>query len=105
MFRKVIPFQLGSLFKLHHLDLHGNTYFDSVPIKRLYVDNLDWLSNLTSLTYLDMTTTDFSRAIHWIITITSLPTLAYVALAECQLSTITLFHSVINSSTSIATFF
>ncbi|CAL9115852.1 unnamed protein product [Musa textilis] len=48
MFDGLIPPQFGNLSKLHHLDLGG--WYDN----RLQVDDLDWLSRIPSLKYLDM---------------------------------------------------
>ena len=54
----VIPHQLGNLSKLHYLDI-GNSY--NHPIKSLNVEDLEWISGLSFLEYLDITNVNLSR--------------------------------------------
>ncbi|XP_065008860.1 receptor-like protein EIX1 [Musa acuminata AAA Group] len=60
MFDGLIPPQLGNLSNLHYLDLQGWYYDDFLP-----VDDLDWLSRIPSLKYLDMSNLDLSKATYW----------------------------------------
>ncbi|KAL6320751.1 hypothetical protein AAG906_008751 [Vitis piasezkii] len=51
-FGGVIPHQLGNLSKLHYLDV-GNSYYDHR--NSLNVEDLEWISGLSFLEFLDMT--------------------------------------------------
>ncbi|URD76412.1 LRR receptor-like serine threonine-protein kinase [Musa troglodytarum] len=79
MFDGLIPPQLGNLSNLHYLDLHGwYRYY-------LHVDNLDWLSRIPSLKYLDMSFVNLSKTINWFHVINSLPTLEELYLSDANL--------------------
>ncbi|URD72926.1 LRR receptor-like serine threonine-protein kinase [Musa troglodytarum] len=74
MFDGPIP-QFGNLSNLHYLDLH-------CFLRDLYVDNLDWLSRIPSLKYLDMSSVDLSKATNWFHVINSIPTLEVLRLSN-----------------------
>ncbi|KAJ9679405.1 hypothetical protein PVL29_021362 [Vitis rotundifolia] len=71
-FGGLVPPQLGNISKLRHLYLGGNG---------LYIENLSWISHLSSLKYLDMDGIDLHRGRHWLEPIGMLPS----PLADCQL--------------------
>ncbi|PRQ18689.1 putative leucine-rich repeat-containing, plant-type, leucine-rich repeat domain, L [Rosa chinensis] len=52
-----VPPQLGNLSNLHTLDLSMNQYVS--------FQNLEWLSHLSSLRYLNMTRLNLSEAVNW----------------------------------------
>ncbi|CAL9174679.1 unnamed protein product [Musa hybrid cultivar] len=70
MFDGPIPPQFENLSNLNYLDLHG-WYDDDF----LHVDDLDWLSRIPSLKYLDMSFVNLSEATNWFYIINSIPTL------------------------------
>ncbi|CAL9115692.1 unnamed protein product, partial [Musa textilis] len=78
MFDGLIPPQLGNLSNLHYLELGG--WFGYL----LHVD-LDWLSRIPSLKYLDMSLVDLSRATNWFHVINSIPTLEELYLSDANL--------------------
>ncbi|CAL9186687.1 unnamed protein product, partial [Musa hybrid cultivar] len=80
MFDGPIPPQFENLSNLHHLDLHG-WYFDDF----LHVDNLDWLSRIPSLKYLDMSNLDLSKATNWFHIVNSISTLEVLRLSDADL--------------------
>ncbi|XP_064955664.1 receptor-like protein EIX1 [Musa acuminata AAA Group] len=76
MFYGLVPPQLGNLSNLYHLDLGGLF---------LHVDNLDWLSRIPSLKYLDMSYVNLSKATNWFYIINSIPTLEVLHLSYADL--------------------
>nr|XP_009394669.1 PREDICTED: probably inactive leucine-rich repeat receptor-like protein kinase At3g28040 [Musa acuminata subsp. malaccensis] len=79
MFDGLIPPQLGNLSNLHYLDLQGWHYDD------LHVDNLDWLSRIPSLKYLEMSYVKLSKATNWFYIINSISTLEVLHLIYVDL--------------------
>nr|XP_018678818.1 PREDICTED: receptor-like protein 12 [Musa acuminata subsp. malaccensis] len=79
-FDGLIPPQLGNLSNLHYLDLHG-WYYDDF----LHVDDLDWLSRIPSLKYLDMSYVNLSEATNWFYIINSISTLEVLHLIYVDL--------------------
>ncbi|THU62276.1 hypothetical protein C4D60_Mb01t03420 [Musa balbisiana] len=77
-FDGLIPPQLGNLSNLHYLDLQGWYGY-------LHVDDLDWLSRIPSLKYLDMSNLDLSKATNWFYVINSIPTLEVLRLSYADL--------------------
>nr|XP_009394675.1 PREDICTED: putative receptor-like protein kinase At3g47110 [Musa acuminata subsp. malaccensis] len=79
IFDGLIPPQLGNLSNLHYLDLQAWNY------DLLHVDNLDWLSRIPSLKYLDLSYVDLSKATNWFYVINSIPTLEVLRLSHADL--------------------
>ncbi|WCJ20480.1 Receptor-like protein EIX2 [Euphorbia peplus] len=90
-FGGMIPHQLGNLSNLHYLNL-GNMY-------DLHVENLDWISSISSLEFLDMSRVDLSRSFDWLKVMNSLPSLLELHLYGCRLTN--LLPSVNSSSLSV----
>ncbi|XP_009375566.2 receptor-like protein EIX1 [Pyrus x bretschneideri] len=88
-----IPPQLGNLSSLYTLDLAWN-----------YVtfENLEWLSHLSSLRYLNMLYLNFSKVVNWPESISKLPSLVELHLSSCNLPNVELSSlSFVNSSNSL----
>ncbi|CAO2832208.1 unnamed protein product [Amaranthus hypochondriacus] len=116
-----IPTFIGSLSKLEHLNLSyanfigeipeqlGNlshlTFLDLSYITDLYAYSLQWLSHLTLLKDLDLSTTYLIENNDWFQAINNLPFLRTLHLDWCDLpSTICTPFSFINSSSNLAVF-
>ena len=76
-FGGVVPYQLGNLSTLLYLDLGYNDW--------LYVENLDWISHLFFLKYLDMEGVDLHREVHWLESMSMIPSLSKLILSRCRL--------------------
>ena len=76
-FGGLVPHQLGNLSTLRHLDLGHNN--------GLYVENLGWISHLAFLKYLGMNGVDLHREVHWLESVSMLPSLSELHLSECDL--------------------
>ncbi|KAM7497433.1 hypothetical protein LguiA_021847 [Lonicera macranthoides] len=85
-FSGMIPPDFGNLSNLHVLDLH------SIDYPFTWVSDLNWLSGLSSLKFLDLTRVNLSLATtHWLQALNALPSLLELHLAETELQTIPLF--------------
>lgn len=75
-----VPHQLGNLTDLHTLDLSSNI--------NLVVKNLDWLSSLSSLRYLNLSGLNLSKVVDWPQSINKLPNLLELQLSSCSLTNV-----------------
>ncbi|XP_073112399.1 receptor-like protein EIX1 [Elaeis guineensis] len=83
-----IPRQIGNLSSLHHLSLQANAFFyderhwnfEACPIA-LHADDLQWLSQISSLRYLDLSAVDLSKASNWLHEINMHPSLLVLKLS------------------------
>ncbi|KAL5737674.1 hypothetical protein ACOSP7_030435 [Xanthoceras sorbifolium] len=76
-FQGMIPQQLGNLSNLQYLDLQSEFY--------TYVENLRWITGLSLLKHLDLSSVNLSKASHHWAMINSLPFLEVLRLSYCQL--------------------
>ena len=90
-----IPHQLGNLSLLQNLYLHDN------DLK--IVENLEWLSRLSLIENLDLSSTNLSVANDWLEVVSHLPKLSQLKLGSCDLPPVTDFSSLpqINFSKSL----
>ncbi|CAL9042510.1 unnamed protein product [Musa banksii] len=79
MFDGLIPPQLGNLSNLHYLDLGGCRHSD------LRADDLDWLSQIPSLKYIDMSFVNLSKATNWLHQVNWIPSLNVLRLKWANL--------------------
>ncbi|KAL3574879.1 hypothetical protein D5086_022980 [Populus alba] len=93
-FTETIPFQLANLSRLQSLDLSYS--FDGS------VENLDWLSHLSSLERLDLSGSNLSKVNDWLQVITNLPRLKELRLNQCSLPDIIPSPPFVNSSKFLA---
>ncbi|KAL2967295.1 hypothetical protein AAZX31_16G167000 [Glycine max] len=77
-----IPSQIGNLSNLVYLDL-GGYYTDLKP--PLFAENVEWVSSMWKLEYLDLSKANLSKAFHWLHTLQSLPSLTHLYLSHCTL--------------------
>ncbi|ONK64075.1 uncharacterized protein A4U43_C07F21830 [Asparagus officinalis] len=83
LFTGKVPHQLGSLTNLQYLDL--SWHYNRPPYRN--VDNIDWLSNLSSLQYLDMSGINLTK-VDIFNAITKLSSLSVLHLSNCNLKSI-----------------
>ncbi|CAN0863306.1 Receptor-like protein EIX2 [Linum grandiflorum] len=82
-FSGAIPYnQFGNLSKLRYLNLQGN------PGANLYLENLDWVSSLSYLKFLDLSYVDLSVVKNWLTVLNKVPSLEELHLSNCQLPSI-----------------
>jgi len=79
---KTIPSQIRNLSRLIYLNLRGPSYAD----KAFIYENVDWLSILSELQYLDLGGADLSQSFHSLHTLQALPSLMHLYLSRCTLS-------------------
>ncbi|XP_059461045.1 receptor-like protein EIX1 [Corylus avellana] len=72
-----IPHQLTNLSNLHSLDI-GYLF--------VQVDNLEWLSHLSLLEFLDLSYVNLSKASNWLQVMNMLPSLSELHLSSCELN-------------------
>ncbi|XP_076914732.1 receptor-like protein EIX2 [Bidens hawaiensis] len=98
-FRGAVPHHLGNLSRLQYLDLRRtlvihNTYSDHQTIPDYYfgsaptvhkMDNLRWVTSLSSLTHLDFSGITIGDDIDWFHPINSLSSLITLNLADCDI--------------------
>ncbi|XP_048333666.2 receptor-like protein EIX1 [Ziziphus jujuba] len=95
-FGGVIPYQLGNLSNLHYLNLLSN-------YPTMKVNNLQWVSSLVLLQFLDMSWVNLSKAYNWVDVLNMLPSLMELRLSGCELGHSSPHLSMINF-TSLAIF-
>ncbi|PWA91846.1 Leucine-rich repeat-containing protein [Artemisia annua] len=117
-FSGVIPRSIGSLTKLEVLDLSDTSFYGTIPtefgnltnlvflylysLRGCTVENLDWLSSLSSLTALYMDGTSLAKANNWVNVIIGLQNLEELSLVGCDLSKVMHpYSSSVNSSLSL----
>jgi Leucine-rich repeat (LRR) protein len=71
-----ITHQLANLSNLHSLNIQCFS---------LQVDNLQWLSHLSLLEFLDLSMVNLSKASNWIQVMNTLPSLSKLCLSSCEL--------------------
>ncbi|TKY45188.1 leucine-rich repeat receptor protein kinase [Spatholobus suberectus] len=74
-----IPPQIGNLSNLLYLDLR------SCYDEPRFAENVDWLSSLSKLEYLDLGGANLSKSFHWLHTLQALPSLTDLRLSRCTL--------------------
>ncbi|CAL9089378.1 unnamed protein product, partial [Musa acuminata var. zebrina] len=79
MFDGLIPPQLGNLSNLHYLDL------GACGVNDLRADDLDWLSQIPSLKYIDMSFVNLSKATNWLHQVNWIPSLNVLRLKWANL--------------------
>ncbi|KAJ1413969.1 Leucine-rich repeat [Sesbania bispinosa] len=89
----VVPPTLGNLSNLQTLNLGWN---------HLVANDLEWVSHLSNLRYLDLSNVNLSRAIHWVSSLSKIPSLSELHLSDCFLPQVHLKSTPqLNSSTSL----
>ncbi|KOM54881.1 hypothetical protein LR48_Vigan10g077300 [Vigna angularis] len=76
-----IPSQIGNLSNLLYLDLRSGYSIDKI----LFVGNVDWLSSLSKLEYLDLGGSNLSQSFQLLHTLQLLSSLKHLHLSECTL--------------------
>ncbi|XP_028205259.1 receptor-like protein EIX2 [Glycine soja] len=74
-----IPSQIGNLSNLVYL--HLGSWFK----EPLLAENVEWVSSMWKLEYLDLSNANLSKAFHWLHTLQSLPSLTHLYLSDCTL--------------------
>ncbi|KAF7146910.1 hypothetical protein RHSIM_Rhsim03G0186100 [Rhododendron simsii] len=81
-FAGTVPHHLGNLSSLRSLGLKGPSPYGDV---KLDVENLHWLSRLSTLEHLDLSQVKLSKTPNWLQVINKLPSLVELRLSSCEL--------------------
>ncbi|XP_048497064.1 receptor-like protein EIX2 [Beta vulgaris subsp. vulgaris] len=103
-----IPHQIGNLSQLSYLDLASDEIISNVSVFHWnfltsYVENLSWLSNLTSLRYINLRQVYLGHSTDWLQVINNLPFLSYLNLNWCWLPSPVLSPSKLSFENSTTT--
>ncbi|XP_050226797.1 receptor-like protein EIX1 [Mercurialis annua] len=82
-FQGLVPHRLGNLSSLRELGIEGACAY--MGEAKLYVDNLRWLSLLTSLQFLDLSCVKIGAGSDWLLVVNILPSLLELRLSNCNL--------------------
>ncbi|CAD5193710.1 unnamed protein product [Musa acuminata subsp. malaccensis] len=78
-----VPDQLGNISTLHQLDLSYNFYSNY----DLHIENIGWISRLTSLQHLYMNWVSFRNVSNWLQALNTLSRIQVIELVSCDLRT------------------
>ncbi|KAL7183599.1 hypothetical protein ACSBR2_025901 [Camellia fascicularis] len=81
-FAGIVPHQLGNLSSLRSLSLKGPSPYDELVLE---VENLQWLSGLSTLEHLDLSQVNLNKTPNWLQEINMLPSLVDLDLSCCGL--------------------
>ncbi|XP_055814348.1 receptor-like protein EIX2 [Solanum dulcamara] len=79
-----IPPSFGNLSNLRYLSLGAYSY-PYTTVERSWIKDLNWVSGLSSLKYLDLSYLNLSSATHWLESFNKLPSLVTLSLQDCNL--------------------
>ena len=86
-FSGMVPPHLGNLSNLRHLDLFAWSHARQ-SCQDSWVSNINWLSGLSSLEYLNLGCVNLGKATtDWMQAVNTIPSLVELTLLGCQLST------------------
>ncbi|KAK7316702.1 hypothetical protein RJT34_00358 [Clitoria ternatea] len=78
----------------HTITTHGNFtasslhYLETSQYDTTHIDNLQWLSRLSSIKYLDLSSIDLHKETNWLQLVAMLPSLSELHLRSCELNNI-----------------